>query len=334
MLANSTAANRTMRAAVRHAYGGPERVEIRDVPRPVPGPDGVLVRARATSLNASDWESLTGSPAYVRMWGLSKPRFPILGSDVAGTVEAVGERVTRFAPGDEVYGDLLERWGGFAEYVVAPERAWVSKPAGLSFELASTLPQAACVAWQGLGECAQLRAGKRVLINGAGGGSGTFAIQLAKATGAEVTAVDSEGKAELLRSLGADHVLDYAREDFTRVGDAGAERRYDWVLDFVAQRTLGDLKRVLNPGGRYLAVGGSVGRLLHIGVCGPLVSFGGKRLGVLVAKTHGGLAHLAHLVEAGALRPVIEHRYTLDDVPEALRVLGAGEALGKLVITL
>lgn len=319
---------------MRRAYGGPERVQIREVPRPVPGPDGVLVRVRATSLNSSDWESLTGSPAYMRLWGPLRPRFPILGSDVAGTVEAVGERVTRFAPGDEVYGDLLEQWGGFAEYVVAPERMLVSKPAGLSFELCSTLPQAACVAWQGLGECAQLGAGKRVLINGAGGGSGTFALQLAKAKGAEVTAVDSARKSELLRSLGADHVLDYAQEDYARGDFASGERRYDWVLDFVAQRSLLDLKRLLNPGGRYLAVGGSLGRLLHLALLGPLVSFGGKKLGVLAAEKHGGLSHLAQLVEAGELRPVIDRCYSLDDVPEALRVLGAGEALGKLVISL
>ena len=246
-----------MRAVVYDRYGPPDVLRVEEVPTPSPGADQVLVEIASTSVNLTDWECLRGSPLYARIGGLRTPACRTLGSDIAGRVEAVGAGVTRFRPGDEVYGDNLGLKGGFAEYAVAPESALAHKHEGLTFSEASTIPQAGAIALQGTADAAL---GKRVLINGAGGGSGSFAIQLAKRAGAHVTGVDNAAKLDFMRSLGADEVIDYHREDFTR--SAGP---YDIILDLVGHRSVFACRRALARGGRYRWVGGSVPSLLRVG---------------------------------------------------------------------
>ena len=315
-----------MRAVVHDRYGGPDVLRVEDVPIPSPAGAQVLLKVAATSINLSDWEGLRGSPFYARLGGLRSPRRPTLGSDIAGLVEAVGAGVTRFRPGDEVYGDNLQLMGGFAEYAVAPESALARKPTELTFVEASTIPQAGAIALQGT---ARASAGCRVLINGAGGGSGSFAIQLAKRRGAHVTAVDNAAKLDYLRSLGADEVIDYRRDDFTRGPD-----RYDLILDLVAHRSVFAYRRALAPGGRYQCVGGSVRALLRVLTIGATVGLlTGRRLGVLAVKP--GPAHFQPLTElcvAGQVRIHVDRTCTLDEVPEALAHVGEGRALGKVVI--
>ena len=319
-----------MKAIVRDTYGPPELLELVELEKPVPGETEVLIRLHATSLNASDWEILTGKPLYGRIWGFFTPKFRILGSDIAGTVETVGAKVTRFSPGDAVYGDVFDRWGGFAEWVCAPEDMLRSKPKSMSFEQASAIPQSGAIALQGLRDKGRVQPGQTVLINGAGGSAGTFAIQIAKVLGAEVTAVDSEQKLELMRSLGADHVIDYAKEDFTKNG-----QRYDLILDLVGQHTVLDFKRALAPKGRYLIVGGPVLLILGVLSLGSLVSlFSRKKMGMLTIKVNQGLDRLEELFESGDVVPAIDRRYPLSETPRALRRLGDGRAKGKLVISL
>lgn len=314
-----------MRAVVYDEYGPPDRLRIEEMPVPSPGPKQVLVKVVATSVNLSDWECLRGTPFYARLGGLRTPARRVLGSDIAGWVEAVGSEVSRFRPGDAVYGDNLGLMGGFAEYAVAPESALAHKPEDLTFAEASTLPQAGAIALQGT---AAARPGRRVLINGAGGGSGSFAIQLAKRAGAHVTGVDAAGKLEHMRSLGADHVIDYRTEDFTRTGP------YDLVLDLVAHRAVFAYHRALARGGQYLCVGGPVRTLLQIATLGPLAGLlTGRRLGVLVVRQ--GPKHfepLAELCVAGQVSIRIDHTYSLDEVPQALAHHGEGRALGKVVV--
>jgi NADPH:quinone reductase-like Zn-dependent oxidoreductase len=293
----------------------------------MPAAGQVLVEVAATSINLSDWECLRGSPFYARLGGLRAPGRPTLGSDIAGRVEAVGTGVTRFQPGDEVYGDNLQLMGGFAQYAVAPESALALKPAGLTFAEASTIPQAGAIALQGT---AGVGRGRRVLINGGGGGTGSFAIQLAKAVGAHVTGVDNGGKLEFMRSVGADEVLDYRREDFTRDHDP-----YDLILDLVAHRSVFAYHRALAPGGRYRCVGGSVRALLRVLTIGSAVGLvTGRRLGVLAVNE--GPPHFEPLTEmcvAGDVSINIDRTFGLDEVPEALAYVGEGYALGKVVIT-
>ncbi|GEK18267.1 NAD(P)-dependent alcohol dehydrogenase [Cellulomonas persica] len=314
-----------MKAVVYERYGGPEVLRLADVPTPRPADDQVLVAVAATSLNLSDWEGLRGSPAYARLSGLRAPRRHVLGSDIAGTVEAVGPGVTRFAPGDEVYGDNLALLGGFAEHAVVRERDLALKPAGLTFVQASTIPQAGAIALQGTARAA---AGRRVLVNGAGGGSGTFAIQLAKKLGAHVTGVDNEHKLDYMRSLGADEVVDHRREDFTR-------ERYDLVLDLVAHRSVFAYRRALAPGGVYRCVGGSVRSLLRVLTVGAAAgAVTGRSLGVLVVKQ--GPSHFAPLAErcaTGEISIHVDHTVGLDGVADALAHVGEGRALGKVVVT-
>jgi NADPH:quinone reductase-like Zn-dependent oxidoreductase len=316
-----------MKAVVYERYGGPEVLRVEDVPTPSPAAGQVLVKIAATSINLSDWEGLRGSPYYARMGGLRAPRRPTLGSDIAGLVEAVGRDVTRLQPGDEVYGDNLRLMGGFAQYAVAPESTLALKPVELTFAEASTIPQAGPIALQGTAGAAM---GLRVLINGAGGGSGSFAIQQAKRLGAHVTGVDNTDKLEFMRTLGADQVIDYRRVDFTR-----SHERYDLILDLVAYRSVFAYLRALAPGGRYRCVGGSVRsllRVLTIGAAAGMVT--GRSLGVLAVKT--GPAHfqpLTDLCVAGHMRVHIDRTCTLDEVPEALAHVGEGRALGKVVIT-
>jgi NADPH:quinone reductase-like Zn-dependent oxidoreductase len=301
-------------------------LRIDDVPVPVPEAGQVLVEVVATSVNLSDWECLRGSPAYARIGGLRSPAHRTLGSDIAGRVTAVGDGVTRFRPGDEVYGDNLARKGGFAQYAVVAESALAAKPAGLTFAQASTLPQAGAIALQGTAGAA---AGQRVLINGAGGGSGSFAIQLAKRMGAHVTGVDNARKLDFMRSLGADEVLDHRREDFTRT-----EQPYDLVLDLVAHRSVFAYRRALARGGRYRCVGGTVRTLLRVLTIGWLAGrVTGRRLGVLVVREGpDSFTPLADLCLAGAIDIHVDRVFGLDDVAEALAHVGEGRALGKVVV--
>jgi NADPH:quinone reductase-like Zn-dependent oxidoreductase len=323
-----------MKAIVYRQYGSPDVLELQDVRKPVVSDDGVLVRVRAVSVNRSDWETLTARPVHVRLGGAGflKPKRTILGSDIAGRVEAVGKTVTQFQPGDDVLGDAL--WmglGGFAEYVCVPERApLVAKPTSMTFEEAAAIPQAAVLGLQGLRDKGQIQPGHRVLINGAGGGAGTFAVQIAKSLGAEVTGVDSTQKLEVMRSIGADQVIDYTQQDFSKNG-----HRYDRILDFAAHRSIFAYKRALSPRGIYVIVGGSMPRILQTLVLGSLISkTGSNHMSLLVARPNReDLSYLAGLVAARELTPIIDRRYELSDVPEALRYLGAGNAKGKIVIT-
>jgi NADPH:quinone reductase-like Zn-dependent oxidoreductase len=314
-----------VRAAVYDRYGSPDVLRLEHVPTPSPGPGQVLVRVVATSINLSDWECLRGSPMYARIGGLRAPARRTLGSDLAGWVEGVGEGVTAFRPGDAVYGDNLALKGGFAEFTVAPEAALALKPEALTFEQASTIPQAGAIALQGTVGAA---AGVRVLINGAGGGSGSFAIQLAKRLGAHVTGVDNAAKLEFMRSVGADAVIDYRTEDFTRGS-------YDLILDLVAHRSVFAYRRALAPGGRYRCVGGSVRALLRIltigWVAGRLTR---RRIGVLaVREGPARFAPLAELCVAGEIAIHIDRTFPLDDVAAALAHVGEGRALGKVVVS-
>ncbi|SDS80850.1 NAD(P)-dependent alcohol dehydrogenase [Microterricola viridarii] len=315
-----------MRAVVHDRYGPPEVLRVEDVPVPSPGANQVLVEVAATSVNLSDWEGLTGTPGYARIGGLRTPAHRVLGSDIAGRVAAVGSGVTRFRVGDEVYGDNLGLMGGFAEYAVAPEAALAHKPEELTFAEASTLPQAGSIALQGM---ARARRGQRVLINGAGGGAGSFAIQLATLAGAHVTGVDNAGKLDFMRALGADEVIDYRSEDFTRLG------RYDLVLDLVAHRSVFPYWRALARGGRYLCVGGTVRTLLGVVTVGAALGLlTGRRLGVLLVRQ--GPKHFtpaAELCRAGDLRIHIDHAFPLDEVPQALAAVGEGRVRGKVVVT-
>lgn len=318
-----------MQAVVHTRYGGPDELRLVELDRPVPRDDEVLVAVRAVGLNLSDWEGLRGRPAYARFGGLRRPRHHVLGSDVAGRVEAVGRDVTGLRPGDDVVADILGRSGGFAEYVCIPQDAVAKLPTGLTHEQAATLPQSAAIALDGIRRKGQVRAGQRVLVNGAGGGTGVFAVQLAKLDGAEVTAVDTAEKLDHMRALGADHVVDFRREDVTRDG-----RRYDLVLDLAGHRPLRDWARALAPGGRYLFVGGSVPKLLGVLLLGPLRGLrGGRRMRLLAVRQ--GVRHLGPLVELvqdGRIRTVVDRRFPLDQVPDALRYLGEGHAKGKVVV--
>lgn len=316
-----------MKAVVRDRYGRPDVLRVEDVPTPRPGRRQVLVEVAATSVNLSDWEGLVGSPAYARIGGLRAPHRTILGSDIAGTVAQVGPGVETFRVGDEVHGDNLQLQGGFAEYVVAPAHALAPKPPGLSFVDASAIPQAGAIALQGTAGAA---GGTRFLVNGGGGGSGSFAIQLARRLGAHVTAVDNLGKLDFMRSVGADTVLDYGTDDFTR-----GSGRYDLILDLVAHRSVFAYRRALAPGGRYRCVGGTVRALLRVLTVGSVAGLAtGRRLGVLAVKQ--GPAHFSPLTElcvAGDIAVHVDRTYALDEVPEALARVGEGRALGKVVVT-
>jgi NADPH:quinone reductase-like Zn-dependent oxidoreductase len=309
-----------MQAVVYTRYGPPDVLRLADVQTPVPKDDEVLVKVHAVSFNASDWEGLRGKPLYARIGGPLRPRHHILGSDIAGRVEAAGRHATLFRPGEDVFADILAHMGGFAEFVCVPQTALAPMPAGLTYEEAAALPQAGAIALQGIQDKGQAQPGHKVLINGAGGGSGMYAIQLAKLNGAEVTGVDNAEKLEFMRSLGAGHVIDYTRDDFTTNG-----RTYDVILDLAAYRPASAYKGSLMPGGRYLYVGGSVATLLQVLLIGPMLGRAeGKKIRLLAVRQ--GAQHLAPLVAT-----VIDRRYRLSEVPQALRYLGEGHAKGKVV---
>jgi len=318
-----------MQAIVYTEYGPPEVLQLKEVAKPTPKDDEILIKVQATSLNRSDWEGLIGKPLYARLGGLRRPARSILGSDIAGRVEAAGAKHTKFKPGDEVYGDILSQMGGFGEYVCVRGSVMALKPAGLSFAEASAIPQAGVIALQGIRDQGQVQPGHKVLINGAGGGGGMFAIQLAKLYGAEVTGVDNTGKLEFMRSLGADHVIDYTREDFTKSG-----KQYDLILDLFAHRSAFALARALSPTGSYFAVGGSVTTLLQIALGGPLIGRRtGKKVRVLIVQPNSiDMATVAELCATGKIVPVIDREFPLSAVPEALQYLGDGRVKGKAVI--
>ena len=317
-----------MKAIVYTEYGGPEVLRMADVARPIPKDEEVLVRVHAASLNDWDWGLLQGDFINRLMYGWKKPRKQILGSDVAGRVEAVGKYVTRFRVGEAVYGDLSGRWGGFAEYVCVPEKSLELKPAGMSFLEAAAIPQAGMLAVQGLIDRGGISRRQNILINGAGGGVGTFALQIAKQFETEVTGVDSTGKLDMLRSLGFDHVVDYTFEDFTRL-----DRRYDLILDVKTNRSMFDYARVLRPGGVYVTVGGSSRHLLQALALAPLITMTRKKhIRIVMLKPNKDLGYLNDLFEGGKLKPVIDGPYRMEEIAEAFRIFGAGEHKGKIVI--
>jgi NADPH:quinone reductase-like Zn-dependent oxidoreductase len=305
-------------------------MHLEEVAQPQPKDDEVLIQVRAAGTNAADWHLLRGKPFLVRLvFGLLRPRIKILGADVAGVVAAVGAKVSGVRPGDEVFGNTSESgWGTFAEYVCAKADAVAPKPAGCTFEEAAAVPMAAVTALQALRDGGRMQPGHKVLINGASGGVGTFAVQIAKAGGAEVTGVCSTANLDLVRSLGADHVIDYTREDVIRSG-----QRYDVIMATAGYHSIFDYRRALTPSGSYVLVGGD--GLVQAMLLGPLLSLGGRRkLGSILSRpTQADLRHVKELIEAGKLRSVIDRRYPLAEVPEAIGYVEAGHAKGKVVIT-
>jgi NADPH:quinone reductase-like Zn-dependent oxidoreductase len=322
----------TMKAMIYTQYGSPDVIQFKEVEKPTPKDDEVLIKVHAASVNAGDWHYLRGAPWLFRLAsGLLKPKNIFLGADVAGRVEAVGQNVTQFQPGDEVFGDLSASGrGAFAEYVCASETALVLKPANISFEEAAAVPVAAVAALQGLQSRMQIQPGQRVLINGASGGVGSFAVQIAKAFGAEVTAVCSTRNVGRMRSIGADHVIDYTQEDFTQNG-----QQYDLILAANGYHPLSAYQRALSPDGTYVMSGGAMAQLFEAMLLGPLVSMTGKKkMGNLMAKPDKeDLVFMKELLQAGKVRPVIDRYYPLSEVAEAIRYLESGHAQGKVIIT-
>ena len=317
-----------MKALVYRRYGGPEVLELAEVPKPVPRDREVLVRVRATSVNAADRVLLRGKPFIIRLgMGFPRPRHPTLGFDVAGSVEAVGRQVTQFRAGDDVFG--ASRFGAFAEFVCVNQETLVPKPAGVSFEAAAATPTAAYTALQGLRK-GRIEAARTVLIDGASGGVGTFAVQIAKAYGANVTAVCSTRNVETARALGASRVIDYRREDFTR-----DHRRYDLILAANAYRPLSDYRRALEPHGRYVMTGGGGVQILQAMLLGAFVSMtSGRRMGNIAAVARkADLVVLKELLEVGKIKPVIERTVALNEVPDAIRYIEAEHARGKVVVS-
>ncbi len=320
-----------MKAAVYNTYGSPEVLQLKDIQKPIPKDNEVLVKIFAASVNSWDWDLLRGKPKIYRLiFGLFRPKYHILGADVAGRIEAVGKNITQFKSGDEVFGDLsVCGWGGFAEYVCCPETALTKKPANMTFVEAAAIPQAGVMALQGIRDYGQVQPGQKVLINGAGGGVGTFAIQMAKSNGAEVTGVDRTEKLEFMKSIGADHVIDFTKEDFTKSG-----KKYDLILDVMAFHSAFDYNRALNLRGKYVIVGGAVSSILHILTIGSFMSMTGtQKFRILMHKPNKDLDFLKELYKKGTIRPVIDRQYPLHKVPEALRYLGEGKVKGKVVIT-
>jgi NADPH:quinone reductase-like Zn-dependent oxidoreductase len=322
-----------MKAVVYHEYGSPDVLRLEEVAKPAPKDDEVLVHVHAVSLNAYDWHLLTADIFLVRFMGggLSRPKNTIPGADIAGRVEAIGAQVTQFRPGDEVFGDIAGRGnGGLAEYACARESALVAKPAAMTFEQAAAVPMAAVTALQALRAKGHIQPGQKVVINGASGGVGTYALQIAKAFGADVTAVCSTRNVDQARALGADHVIDYTHEDFTRNGQL-----YDLIIGANGYHPLADYKRALSPTGIYVMAGGAMGQMFQAMLLGPLMSKSGGKTMTSVSATAGqkDLLFVRELLEAGKVVPVIDRRYPLSEAPDAFRYLGAGHASGKVVIT-
>jgi NADPH:quinone reductase-like Zn-dependent oxidoreductase len=320
-----------MKAIVYTEYGTPDVLQFIEVDKPTPKEDEVLIKIHAASITAGDAIVVKGEPFIARFWsGLLKPKNTIPGKEMAGRVEAVGENVTQFQPGDEVYGNLsVGGWGAFAEYAAVPENVIVLKPANLTFEEAAAVPESAVVALQGLRNKGKIQPGQKVLINGASGGVGTYAVQIAKSYGTEVTAVCSTRNLDMVRSIGADHVIDYTQEDFTQNG-----QHYDLILAANGYHPLADYRRALSTEGIYVAIGGSPAQAFQAMLLGPFVSMtGSKKMGnMLVKPNNNDLLFMKELLEAGKVVPVIDRRYPLSEVPEAFRYIGEGHARGKVVI--
>ena len=318
-----------MKAILQTKYGSPDVLRFIEVDKPVPKQDQLLIKVQAMGLNAADWRLLVGDPPFVRLARLGKGRIP--GSDMAGRVQAVGREVRQFRPGDEVYGDLSSSgFGAFAEYVCVPETAVAWKPSNLSFQEAAAVPMAAVTALQGLRDLGQIQPGQNVLVYGSSGGVGTFAVQIAKALGAQVTAVCSTAKADMVRSIGADHVIDYTREDFTQNG-----RHYDLILAANGYRSIWKYRRALTPTGRYVMAGGTMSQIFQAMLLGPMLSKAGGRTlaGVTAKPSQKDLLFMKELIEAGRVIPVIDRCYSFNAIHEAFRYLGEGHAAGKVVIT-
>ncbi len=320
-----------MKAIVYDRYGSADQLRLEAIDQPAPGPGEILIRVVASAVNSWDWHLVHGMLFERLMFGAFRPQHRILGSEIAGVVEAVGPGVTEFNPRDEVFGDLsTSGWGGFAEYAVGRADSMAHKPADVSFEDAATLPQSGLLALHCLRERWPDRPGDRVLINGGGGAAGTIALQIAKHLGAQVTCVDRGGKLEMLRSLGADIVIDYQREDYTRTSD-----RYDLILDVSSHRGLLDVRRALAPDGVYVMTGGPVLRIVYFGLVAPIATRIDRR--TYTIRTHtfdrDDLMWVGDRVAAGDITPAIERTYSLEDVPDALRHFDTGEVKGKLVIT-
>jgi len=323
-----------MKAIVNNEYGSPDVLNLEEVEKPTPKDNEVLIKVHAASVNTGDWYFLTGKPFLVRLnpGGLLKPKINILGGDVAGRVETVGKNVKQFQRGDEIYGDNSDTGlGAFAEYVSAPENVLALKPGNLSFEEAAAVPAAAVTALQGIRDSGEIQPGQKVLIVGASGGVGTFAVQIAKYYGAEVTAVCSTGKIDLARSIGADHVIDYTKEDFSQNGQC-----YDLIIGVSGYHSISDYKRALSPEGIYVCIGGTMTQIFASLLLGPLMSKkGGKKIRNMesVKINQKDLVVMKELLEAGKVLPVIDRRYPLSEAAEAFRYLGEGHAKGKVIIT-
>lgn len=321
-----------MKAVVYTEYGSPAVLQLQEVEKPTPKDDEVLIKIHAAAITAGDAVVLKGEPFVTRfVTGLLKPKNTIPGKEMAGRVEAVGGNVTQFQPGDEVFGDLsVAGWGAFAEYVAVPENAVALKPANMSFDQAAAAPESAVVALQALRDKGKIQPGQKVLINGASGGVGSYAVQIAKSFGAEVTAVCSTRNIDMVRSMGADHVIDYTQEDFTQNG-----RRYDLILAANGYHPISDYRRALSPEGIYVATGGSMTQSLQATMLGPFISMtGSKKMGGMMVKPNqDDLVFVKELLEAGKVVPVIDRRYSLDEVAEAFHYIGEGHAQGKVVIT-
>ncbi|WP_462413731.1 NAD(P)-dependent alcohol dehydrogenase [Neobacillus sp. Marseille-QA0830] len=319
-----------MKAMIYNKYGTTNVLNLKELEIPALKQNEVLVKIHAASVNSWDWDLLRGKPFLNRLGGLLKPKYKILGADIAGKVEAIGKEVNHISVGDEVFGDISWcGWGGFAEYVSVNAEALTLKPARMTFDEAAAIPQAGVLALQGLRDIGQIHEAKKVLINGAGGGVGTFALQIAKLYGAEVTCVDSKKKLDTLKSIGADHVIDYTEEDFTKKG-----KFYDLILDVVGTRSIFDYKRVLNPKGRYVMIGGSTSRILQLLILGPMIfKAESKKMALLIHKPNKNDQNfLKELFVAGKLVPIIDRRYSLHQVEEAILHLGEGNVKGKVVV--
>ena len=321
-----------MKAIVYTKYGSPDVLELKEVEKPTPKENEVLIKVRAASVNPLDWHYLRGKPLFMRLMGagLLKPKNKILGVDIAGRVETVGRTVKQLHPGDDVFGGG-KFLGGFAEYVCVSENRLALKPSNITFEEAASVPIAAVTALQALRDKGEIQPGQKVLINGAGGGVGTFAVQIAKSFGAEVTGVCSTRNLDMVRSIGADHVIDYTQEDFTK-----NDQRYDLIFDAAAFRSILDQKQALSPKGIYVMVGGSMARMFQVMFLRPWISMtGSKKIGLMLANINKkDLVFMKELLEAGKVVPVIDRRYPLSEVPEAIRYLEEGHARGKVIITL
>jgi len=323
-----------MKAIVYRTYGPPDVLKLEQIPKPTPKDNEVLVQVHAASANPGDWHILRADPFFARFTtGLFRPKHKVLGFDVVGRVEATGRNARQFQSGDAVYGDLSEnRWGAFAEYACARENAFALKPANLTFEQAAAVPLAGVTALQGLRDTGKIQAGQRVLINGASGGVGTFAVQIAKSFGAEVTGVCSTRNVGMVRSIGAEHVIDYTQEDFTKNG-----QQYDLIFDAVANHSVSEYKRALRPQGTCVVAGFStISHMLQVALLGSWVSKrGGKKIGLMgTARPNArDLVFIGELLESGRITPIIDRRYPLAEVPDAIRYVETGHARGKVVIT-